>query len=131
MSRSAAQQIAHWARIGREVEAGSASQRDIARVLAGESSYDVLVGRDQALVRAEWAERMTALRDGLDFAREFQARGVAYSELDAHGNVVRREPKPAKAVKTAPAKAAPARASAKNAKATPAKAKATTTGARA
>src|SRR3954471_7753216 len=145
MSRSAAQQIAHWARIGREVEAGRASQRDIARVLAGEGSYDTLAGRDQALVRAEWAERMTALRDGLDLAREFRATGVAYSELDGQGNVVRREPKPAKAAKTAPAKASPAKAKAAptrartgpaKAKATkaapaPAKANATTTGARA
>src|SRR4051794_17955449 len=110
MSRSAAQQIAHWARIGREVEAGSASHRDIARVLAGETSYDALAGRDQALVRAEWAERMTALRDGLDLAREFGGSGVAYSELDAHGKGVRREPKPATVKATAPAKAAPAKA---------------------
>src|SRR5437870_4081633 len=85
-SRSAAQQIAHWARIGREVEAGSASHREIAAVLAGASSYDGLTSRDQALVRAEWAERMTALREGLDLANELGGAGLGYSELDDSGN---------------------------------------------
>src|SRR3954468_20759362 len=92
MSRSAAQQIAHWARIGREVEAGSAAARDIARVLGGTGDYDALGGRDQAVVRAEWIERMTVLRDGLDLQREFRRARVGYSEADADGNVVRRGP---------------------------------------
>src|SRR4051812_49937541 len=92
MSRSAAQQIAHWARIGREVEAGSAAARDIARVLDGTGDYDALGSRDQAVVRAEWLERMTVLRDGLDLQREFRRAGVDYSEADADGNVVRRGP---------------------------------------
>ncbi|MGI8947595.1 MAG: TA system antitoxin ParD family protein [Ornithinimicrobium sp.] len=43
-SRSAAQQINHWARIGRELEAsGKVSQRDIEAVLAGDGSYDVTI----------------------------------------------------------------------------------------
>ena len=42
-SRSAAQQLSHWARIGREVEASPAtSMRDIQVVLAGQGSYDDL-----------------------------------------------------------------------------------------
>jgi hypothetical protein len=88
MSRSAAQQIAHWARIGREIETGTSSHREIARVLAGQSSYDDLGSRDQAVVRARWSERMTGLRESLDLAAEFAAEGVSYSELDAQGNVV-------------------------------------------
>ena len=52
-SRSAAQQIAYWARIGREIEAApSTNQRDIQRVLAGQSEYDSLSERGQAVVRA-------------------------------------------------------------------------------
>ena len=97
MSRSAAQQIAHWARIGRELEAaGSVSPRDIARVLSGEADYDALDARGQAMVRAEWGERMSHRLAGLDVEREFTDAGQPWSELDEHGRAVRRTP-PAKA----------------------------------
>lgn len=92
MSRSAAQQIAHWARIGREIETGTSSHREIARVLAGKTSYDSLSSHDQAVVRARWSERMTGLRESLDLAEELEAAGLGYSELDAKGTVVRRGP---------------------------------------
>lgn len=93
MSRSAAQQIAHWARIGRELEfADSVSQRDIAEVLAGRREYDRLTSYEQAVVRAEWAERIAAQRDALDLSLEFAREGRSYVELDEDGGVVRREP---------------------------------------
>ena len=93
LSRSAAQQVNHWARIGRELEASkSLSQRDIAQVLAGRSSYDVLNAREQAVVRAEWSERMTALRDSLDLAAELTAAGQPWVEADKDGHVVARSP---------------------------------------
>jgi len=92
MSRSAAQQIAHWARIGRELEtADSVSHRDIADVLAARRHYDELNTQEQAVVRAEWAERMDARRDALDLAREFSDQGRSYVELDEDGQVVHRE----------------------------------------
>ena len=90
MSRSAAQQLAHWARIGREIEAGeSISQRSIAAALAGRVPYDQLTPHEQAVVRAEWIERMDARREDLDFAAEFAAAGTPYVGLDAQGQVVR------------------------------------------
>lgn len=90
-SRSAAQQINHWARIGREFEAsGRVSQRDIERVLAGDGSYDVLGEREQAIVRAEWDEQIGDRLAGLDFAAEFAASGDTWSEADASGQVVAR-----------------------------------------
>jgi hypothetical protein len=71
-SRSTAQQVNHWARIGRELEAStSISQRDIAEVLAGRASYD-------------------ALREGLDLAAEFAAAGESWTEADAAGAPVER-----------------------------------------
>lgn len=90
MSRSAAQQVNHWARIGRELEtSASVSHRDIARVLAGRGSYDTLNGQEQALVRAEWDERMAEVRDGLNLAEEFTAAGVTgWVESDPDGNTV-------------------------------------------
>ena len=90
-SRSTAQQVNHWARIGRELEASSSiSQRDVAEVLAGRASYDELSAREQAVVRAEWAERMTALREGLDLAAEFTAAGESWTEADTDGSPVKR-----------------------------------------
>lgn len=89
MSRSAAQQVAHWARIGRELEAsGSVSSADVAEVLRGARSYDSLDARAQAVVRASWTHQMTTLREGLDLAAELAASGQSYSELDDDGAVV-------------------------------------------
>ncbi|RYJ06283.1 MAG: hypothetical protein EON52_07155 [Actinomycetales bacterium] len=90
MSRSAAQQLNHWARIGRELEAsGAVSHRDVGRVLAGLKPYDDLNGQEQALVRAEWVERIAESREELDFAAEFEAAGVAgWVEADADGVTV-------------------------------------------
>lgn len=89
MDRSAAQQITHWARIGREVEAGaSISHTRIHEVLEQRAHYDDLNAEEQAIVRAEWAERLEALRGRLDLARKFVKDGRPYAELDDAGTVV-------------------------------------------
>lgn len=92
--RSAAQQLAHWARIGRELEAASGvSQRDIARVLAGQMSYDELGDRDQAVVRTAWREGIDSDLAGLDLRRHFEAEGrTRWSEADPSGTVTVHEP---------------------------------------
>lgn len=91
-SRSAAQQISHWARIGRELEASpGTSQRDIQRVLAGQSAYDGLGERGQAVVRAIWDERMAERRARLDLAAEFTQAGRSWTEADEQGNAVVRD----------------------------------------
>lgn len=93
MSRSAAQQIAHWARIGREIEAADGvSLRAVVAVLAARRDYDELTAEEQAVVRAEWAERMDVRRAGLDFAQDFGDDGRSYVELDDSGQVVRHDP---------------------------------------
>ncbi len=93
LSRSASQQVGHWARIGRELEASATtSQREIAAVLAGARRYDTLSAQEQAIVRAEWSERMDERRAALDLAATFTASGAGYSELDDDGNVVQRPP---------------------------------------
>jgi len=89
-SRSASQQVVHWARIGREIEASaSISHRDIALVLAGSRSYDLLTVKEQAIVRAEWSARMDGLREGLDLTASFAA-SRSWVELDDDGIVVER-----------------------------------------
>lgn len=90
-SRSASQQVVHWARIGREIEASaSLSAKDIGAVLAGARSYDSLGPKEQAVVRAGWAARMDALRESLDLAESFRGAGQSWVELDAEGNVAER-----------------------------------------
>lgn len=95
-SRSAAQQIDYWARIGKELEASSAiSHRDIERVLAGDGNYDALSERAQAIVRAEWDERVEARRAALNFEEEFAAAGRRWTDAHADGTLVSRGPQPA------------------------------------
>ena len=94
MDRSAAQQVSHWARIGREVERSrEIPHREIAAVLNGEAHYDDLDDpRAQAVVRASWAEQMKQWRETLDLEAEFVSKGLPYAELDESGEVVVREP---------------------------------------
>lgn len=93
MSRSAAQQVAHWARIGREVEASpEVSIHDVAQVLGGAKDYDALGAEEQAVIRTYWKERMAELIAALRLDREFAAAGRPYVELDERGRVVRRDP---------------------------------------
>lgn len=92
MSRSASQQVQHWARIGRELEEAEMATSAVAEVLAGARSYDDLDVRQQAIVRAEWEAGIEARIYALDFAVEFEAAGESYVELDDDGNVVVSEP---------------------------------------
>lgn len=88
-SRTVPQQIAHWARIGRELEMSPrVNHRAIAQVLAGVGSYDSLDEHEQAIVREEWAGRVTALRSALNYEAEFAAAGESYSEADENGDLV-------------------------------------------
>jgi hypothetical protein len=90
-SRSAAQQLSHWARIGRELEASPGlSVRDIERVLAGDKQYDALGERDQAVVRANWDEQIAARIATLNLSEEFTRAGRSWTEADDHGGVIAR-----------------------------------------
>lgn len=74
--RSAAQQLAHWATLGMELEASAGlSVRDIDRVLAGQASYDDLAVREQAAVRATWREETAEKVAKLDLRSKFAAEG--------------------------------------------------------
>lgn len=99
MSRSVAQQVSHWARIGRELErARDVSPGDIRRVLEGQAEYDELPAKEQAIVRAVWSGRIDQLRTGLRLDRVYAERGYRYAEIDEHGEVVVRQeaPRPAR-----------------------------------
>jgi hypothetical protein len=90
-SRSAAQQLDHWARIGRELEASPAITHDeIERVLTGRATYDEVNDRAQAVVRAAWDAEISQRIAGLDFTDRLQASGRTWAEADDDGNVVTR-----------------------------------------
>lgn len=95
MSRSVAQQVSHWARIGRELErARDVSTDDIRRVLEGQAEYDALPAKEQAVVRAQWNSRIDQLRTGLRLDREFAQRSYRYAEIDERGEIVVRHEAP-------------------------------------
>lgn len=95
MSRSVAEQLSHWARIGREIELSpDVSVPDLRRVLSGQAEYDALPAKGQALVRATWAKRMDELRNSLRLDQEFKTSGYRYAELDERGEVVVRSKPP-------------------------------------
>jgi len=90
-SRSAAQQLAHWARLGREMEASPAVTQDtIARVLAGQALYDDLPDPGQAVVRVAWDDRVAATLAELDFTDRLRAAGKPWPEADENGSLVMR-----------------------------------------
>lgn len=91
LSRSAAQQVNHWARIGREIESAQGLRvADITNVLAGDQPYSSLPGREQAVVRAAWEDNIAALRAGLNLEDEFTAAGTLWDEALPDGRIVRR-----------------------------------------
>lgn len=99
MSRSVAQQVSHWARIGRELErARDVSPDDIRRVLEGQGEYDALPAKEQAIVRAVWSGRVDQLRTSLRLDRVYAESGYRYAEIDERGEVVTRfdAPRPAR-----------------------------------
>lgn len=90
-SRSVAQQIEHWARVGREVElSSSTTQRALAAALSGHRRYDDLTVEEQSVVRARWVERIDERLSGLDLVAEFAEQGATYVEMDDDGRLVRR-----------------------------------------
>lgn len=88
--RSTAQQLTHWARIGRELERSVVSQTAIDDVLHGRRPYDSLGDYDQAVVRVAWADAMDDAAVGLDLTAEFTHASRSWSELDDDGTVVHR-----------------------------------------
>jgi hypothetical protein len=89
MSRSVAEQISHWARLGRELERSpEVSLARIQKVLEGKAQYDGLAAEEQAVVRTQWAERMKGLHAQLRLDREFLQKHYDYAELDDKGRVL-------------------------------------------
>lgn len=103
MSRSLSQQIAHWARIGRELERSpGVTTPAVQAVLEGRGSYDLLNVQEQAIVRANWAEGIEETRKNLRLDRILDAQGREVVELDRQGEVTVRKPRAARLLRPKP-----------------------------
>lgn len=88
-SRSAAQQLDHWARIGRALEsAPMVTQGLIERVLSGQLSYDAICDLEQATVRATWEEKISEKLTDLNFEDRMIEVDLPWAEADAEGQVI-------------------------------------------
>lgn len=103
MSRSLSQQIAHWARIGRELERSPGVTAPAVRaVLEGRGGYDRLNVQEQAIVRAHWAEGIEETRKNLRLDRILAAQGREMVELDVQGEVTVRKPRASRLLRPKP-----------------------------
>ncbi|MBG0738896.1 hypothetical protein IV500_05600 [Paeniglutamicibacter antarcticus] len=92
-SRSAAQQLDHWARIGRELEAPPMiTHRAIVKVLTGQASDDSRPDSAQAVIRVAWSGQISAKITGLNFEDHLQEAGQPWVEADNEGHAVVRNP---------------------------------------
>jgi ParD-like antitoxin of type II bacterial toxin-antitoxin system len=96
-SRSAAQQLDHWARIGRELESSpSVTHAMVEAVLGGTVSYDDVPERVQAVVRVAWQDAIEADIKGLDLEAELEAAGRPWAEAGPGGEAIIRQPSPSR-----------------------------------
>lgn len=90
-SRSAAQQLDHWARIGRQLDqAPTATRGAIDAVLDGRMPYDDAPATTQAVVRTEWRADIDEAIATLDLRPALRATGAPWPEADADGALTMR-----------------------------------------
>jgi len=92
-SRSARQQLAHWARVGRAVSSVGSSQRArLEAALAGRLPMNTLTGEETVVVNAEIAAGIEERLAQVDFGDELAAEGITTVALDTDGNLVEYRP---------------------------------------
>jgi hypothetical protein len=92
-SRSAKQQLDHWARIGRSVSLQmTASRRRVDAVLAGTLPMAALRADERAIVNAELDAAITARAQSLSFGDILAGEGITTVALDEHGSLVQYNP---------------------------------------
>lgn len=92
-SRSAKQQLDHWARVGRAVSSQhSAARRRVEAALAGETPLRDLTAEEGIVFNAEIA---VAIEEGLvaaSYGDTLAARGITTVALDENGDIVQYRP---------------------------------------
>jgi hypothetical protein len=92
-SRSAKQQLDHWARVGRSVSMHqTAARRRIEAVLAGESPLAGLTDDERLVANAELDASIQAQAESMSFGDRLAAEGVTTVALDDDGALVEYRP---------------------------------------
>lgn len=92
-SRSAKQQLDHWARVGRTVSAyHTASRRRVEAALSGTLPLSCLTPEESLVANAEFDAAIAETVRGTDFGAVLSAAGMATVALDDDGNIVRYAP---------------------------------------
>lgn len=92
-SRSAKQQLDHWARVGRAVSAQtSAARRRVEAALAGELDEGELSADERVVLNAELEASISEAARSIRFGEVLAARGVTTVALDEHGRLTRYHP---------------------------------------
>jgi hypothetical protein len=92
-SRSAAQQIDHWARLGRNISMHqTAARRRVEAALAGELTLTELTAEERLVVHAELDVAVAEAAQVTSFGDVLAGEGIATVALDADGNLVAYRP---------------------------------------
>lgn len=92
-SRSAKQQLDHWARVGRAVSAQtSAARRRVEAALAGELDERELSAQERVVFDAELDASISEAARTVRFGEVLAGRGVTTVALDEHGQLTRYHP---------------------------------------
>ncbi|OLP00297.1 hypothetical protein BVU76_21380 [Mycolicibacterium porcinum] len=92
-SRSAKQQLDHWARVGRAVSSQhSAARRKVESALAGETPLRELTAEEGAVFDAEIAASIEESLARADYGKILAGRGITTVALDENGEIVQYRP---------------------------------------
>ncbi|WP_066897469.1 TA system antitoxin ParD family protein [Mycolicibacterium houstonense] len=92
-SRSAKQQLDHWARVGRAVSSQhSAARRKVESALAGDTLLRDLTAEEGAVFNAEIAASIEENLAAADYGATLAGRGITTVALDENGDIVQYRP---------------------------------------
>jgi len=101
-SRSAKQQLDHWARVGRAVSSRhSAARRRVEAALAGELELTRLSAEEGVVFNAEISAAIQENLADTDYGRVLAQRGITTVALNEDGEIVERRPDGSSVVLTA------------------------------
>ena len=92
-SRSAKQQLDHWARVGRAVTSQhSVARRKVEAALSGDVSVRELTAEEGVVFNAEISAAIQEGLAGTDYGAVLAARGITTVALDDDGEIVQYQP---------------------------------------
>lgn len=92
-SRSAKQQLDHWARVGRAVSSQhSAARRKVEAALAGDTALRGLTAEEGVVFNAEISVAIEESLARADYGKTLAARGITTVAIDDDGEIVQYRP---------------------------------------